>query len=263
MNKKYYNNFCNNCGKTGHIFQNCKKPIISTGIINFKKENKNLYFLLICRKDTLGYVDFLRGKYNLNDKTQLLNLFNEMTVMEKQKIINNDFNFLWSELWGTFVGNQYKSEEKNSKEKFNKLKNKDMENLNLDILINESHTKWDSPEWGFPKGRRNNGENDINCAIREYMEETGHSKLSFEIIQDILPFEEIFTGSNYKSYKHKYYIAVNKKKVSNEYFQKSEVSDMKWLTLEESLKRIRPYSFEKIEIIKKIDKLLNKYSLLV
>tara|TARA_X000000368_G_scaffold416523_1_gene410651 strand:- start:11 stop:802 length:792 start_codon:yes stop_codon:yes gene_type:complete len=263
MNKKYYNHFCNNCGKTGHLFQNCKKPIISTGIINFKKDNENIYFLLICRKDTLGYVDFLRGKYSLNDKTQLLNLFNEMTVMEKQKIINNNFNFLWSELWGNFVGNQYKSEEKNSKEKFNKLKNNDMENLNLDILIKESHTKWDTPEWGFPKGRRNNGENDINCAIREYMEETGHPKQSFEIIQNILPFEEIFTGSNYKSYKHKYYLAVNKKNVSNEYFQKSEVSDMKWLTLEESLKRIRPYSFEKIEIIKKIDKLLNKYSLLV
>jgi len=263
MKQNYYNHFCNNCGKTGHLFQNCKKPIISTGIINFKKKKKNLYFLLICRKDTLGYVDFLRGKYNLNDKTQLLNLFNEMTVIEKEKIINNNFDFLWSELWGNFIGNQYKSEEKNSNEKFNKLKNNDIENLNLDILINESHTKWDTPEWGFPKGRRNSGENDINCAIREYMEETGHPKSSFEIIQNILPFEEIFTGSNYKSYKHKYYIAVNKKNVSNEYFQKSEVSDMKWLTLEESLKRIRPYSFEKIEIIKKIDKLLNKYSLLV
>jgi ADP-ribose pyrophosphatase YjhB (NUDIX family) len=263
MKKNYYQHFCNNCGKTGHSFQNCKKPIISTGIINFKKENNQIYFLLICRKDTLGFVDFLRGKYSLNNKAQLLNLFNEMTIMEKQKILNNDFNVLWSQLWGNFVGNQYKSEEKSSKEKFNKLKNKDIENLNLDTLIIESATHWETPEWGFPKGRRNSGENDINCAIREYMEETGHPKISFEIIQNILPFEEIFTGSNYKSYKHKYYLAVSKKNVSNKHFQKSEVSDMKWLTLEESLKTIRPYSFEKIEIIKKIDKILNKYSLLV
>ena len=28
-----------------------------------------------------------------------------------------------------------------------------------------------------------------------------------KIIQNILPLEEIYTGSNYKSYKHKYYIA--------------------------------------------------------
>ena len=42
---------------------------------------------MICRKDTLGYVDFLRGKYSLNNKQQLLNLFNEMTIYEKEKIL--------------------------------------------------------------------------------------------------------------------------------------------------------------------------------
>ena len=135
--------------------------------------------------------------------------------------------------------------------------------INLEGLVKESNTRWETPEWGFPKGRRNSGENDINCAKREYIEETGHSKNSFEIIQNILPFEEIFTGSNYKSYKHKYYLAVLKKCVSDDFFQKSEVSDMKWLTLEECIKVIRPYSLEKIEIINKIHKILNKYSLLI
>ena len=261
--KKYYNqNFCNNCGKTGHIFQNCKKPIISNGIINFRKKENNEY-LMICRKDTLGYVDFLRGKYSLNNKSHILNLINEMTIVEKQKLLDNNFDVLWAELWGNFVGNQYKSEERISKEKFIKLKNEDVIDLSLEKIIKESNTQWETPEWGFPKGRRNNGENDINCAIREYMEETGHSKESFEIIQNILPFEEIFTGSNFKSYKHKYYIAVSKKHVNNDTFQKSEVSNMIWLTLEECLNVIRPYSFEKIEIIKKIDKILNKYSLLI
>lgn len=262
--KKYYNqNFCNNCGKTGHIFQNCKKPIISTGIINFRKKNNETHYLMICRKDTLGYVDFLRGKYNLNNKSHILNLINEMTLIEKENLLNKNFDELWSELWGNFVGNQYRNEEKNSKDKFIKLKNKELIDLNLENLIKESKTKWKTPEWGFPKGRRNNGENDINCAIREYIEETGHPKMSFEIIQNILPFEEIFTGSNFKSYKHKYYVAVSKTYADNNTFQKSEVSNMKWLTLEECLQVIRPYSFEKIEIIKKIDKILNKYSLLI
>tara|TARA_B100001093_G_scaffold520469_1_gene616339 strand:+ start:10518 stop:11306 length:789 start_codon:yes stop_codon:yes gene_type:complete len=261
--KKYYQTFCNNCGKSGHTFQNCKKPIISTGIINFKKDGDKIKFLMICRKDTLGYVDFLRGKYSLNNKSQLLNLFNEMTIYEKAKILNNSFNELWCELWGNFVGNQYKGEEKNSCDKFNKLKNNDLMDVNLESLVKESNTRWETPEWGFPKGRRNSGENDINCAKREYIEETGHSKNSFEIIQNILPFEEIFTGSNYKSYKHKYYLAVLKKVVSDDFFQKSEVSDMKWLTLEECVKVIRPYSLEKIEIINKIHKILNKYSLLI
>ena len=55
--------FCINCGKNGHSFHNCSKPIMSNGIIAFTKKDKDYKYLLICRKDTLGYVEFLRGKY--------------------------------------------------------------------------------------------------------------------------------------------------------------------------------------------------------
>ena len=55
--------FCNNCGKSGHLYHQCKKPITSNGIILFRKTNGKFQYLMICRKDTLGYVDFLRGKY--------------------------------------------------------------------------------------------------------------------------------------------------------------------------------------------------------
>ena len=44
-------------------------------------------------------------------------------------------------------------------------------------------------------------------------------------------FEEIFTGSNFKSYKHKYFIAHTKCNDLTNY-QKSEVSKIKWMTLE-------------------------------
>ena len=30
------NNYCNNCGRQGHIYNNCNKPIISLGIIVFR-----------------------------------------------------------------------------------------------------------------------------------------------------------------------------------------------------------------------------------
>ena len=67
MNKNYQ--FCNNCGKLGHVFHNCKKPITSSGIICVKKDKNELKYLTICRKDTLGYVDFIRGKYPLYNNT--------------------------------------------------------------------------------------------------------------------------------------------------------------------------------------------------
>ena len=70
-------------------------------------------------------------------------------------------------------------------------------------------------------------------------------------------------GSNYKSYKHKYYLAyINDYDVDMKKFQKSEVSNMKWCYLEEVLSIIRPYNLEKREIIIKIDKILHKYSLI-
>ena len=34
--KKY--NFCNNCGKQGHLYHQCNCPIISNGIIAFRKK---------------------------------------------------------------------------------------------------------------------------------------------------------------------------------------------------------------------------------
>ena len=61
-------NFCNNCGKLGHLFHQCKIPITSIGIIAFRIKNNKIEYLLIRRKDSLSFVDFLRGKYQLNNK---------------------------------------------------------------------------------------------------------------------------------------------------------------------------------------------------
>ncbi len=101
--------FCNNCGKTGHLYHQCKKPITSTGIILFRKnkdnkDNNNNEYLMICRKDTLGYVDFLRGKYPIYNRIFIKNLINEMTDSEKQKIETVSFKELWKKLWGDLLG---------------------------------------------------------------------------------------------------------------------------------------------------------------
>ena len=75
---KMYNHFCNNCGKTGHSYNQCSKPITSLGVITFNKNINSLKFLLICRKDSLGYVEFIRGKYPLYNKDYIQNIINEM-----------------------------------------------------------------------------------------------------------------------------------------------------------------------------------------
>jgi 8-oxo-dGTP pyrophosphatase MutT (NUDIX family) len=50
------------------------------------------------------------------------------------------------------------------------------------------------PEWGFPKGRRNYNEKDIDCALREFSEETGYSKYSLKNIENIQQFRRNIYG---------------------------------------------------------------------
>ena len=45
-------------------------------------------------------------------------------------------------------------------------------------------------------------------------------------------------------------------------FQQSEVSQIKWIDLEECLEEIRPYNYEKKEMLHKINKTLEKYRLI-
>ena len=259
--------FCNNCGKQGHQYHQCKRPITSIGIVTFRYNDNAIEFLLICRKNTLGYVDFMRGKYKLYNKLLLENLIDEMTIQEKKNILEKDFLGLWKDLWGNYIGMQYRNEEASSKDKFTALKSGIQLNrgdsYTLRELIENSTTTWKTPEWGFPKGRRNYQENDIMCALREFEEETGYNKDDLNIIQNIIPFEEIFTGSNFKSYKHKYYIAcMGNNIVPSRNFQESEVSEIQWCTLEKANTIIRPYNLEKKDVLQQINKAIERYRLI-
>ena len=259
--------FCNNCGKSGHLFHQCKIPITSIGIIAFRKVENNIEILLIKRKDSLAFVDFMRGKYNLDDLEYINNLFEKMTIDERNNIFNKDFLYLWNYLWGTKVASQYRNEEKISKYKFSKLKEGYYINENfvdLNIIINNCISHYTEPEWGFPKGRRNYQERDIMCAIREFEEETGYSKNNITILNNIIPLEEIFMGSNYKSYKHKYFFGyMNNNVIPENIFQIYEISKIEWVNIDCAINFIRDYNIEKKNILIELKKLLKTYKLYI
>jgi 8-oxo-dGTP pyrophosphatase MutT (NUDIX family) len=263
-------NYCNNCGKQGHLYHQCKLPITSNGIIAFRKNKSDaLEYLMICRKDSLGYIDLIRGKYDVYNHEYILSMINQMSIMEKVNILKHDFNFLWTNVWNmTHNNKKYKNEYINSFEKFNKLKQgyidkTTKEYVSFATLIKKSYTRWIHPEWGFPKGRRNFQENDYNCAMREFCEETGYEPTMLNNISNIMPSEEIFTGSNYKSYKHKYFLAYVDYNISTETYnhQQSEVSQVKWLTYDEAISHIRDYNLEKKNILTNLNTFLKTYRL--
>ena len=90
---------CNNCGKFGHGFGQCKLPIISYGIILFRKSSKGLEYLMIRRKDSFGYIDFIRGKYS-NNLLQMQRSIDEMALFEKDRLLRESFEDLWKLFWG-------------------------------------------------------------------------------------------------------------------------------------------------------------------
>ena len=245
-------NRCNNCGKATHTYRNCRVPITSNGIIHIHRSK----YLLICRKKTLGYVDFIRGKYTLTNPSYILNLIDEMTVEEKKNLLTMEYSDLSIDLWGSVTDDVY------PREKFNALRRGVLlksQLVTLKGLVEASTTAWAEPEWGFPKGRRNSNESELNCALREYSEETGYNPHDLSLVANLMPFEEIFIGSNYKAYKHQYYLAFNAKEAPTRPFQPSEVSAMRLFTYEEAMAAIRPYNVERKTILSKVHQLLNEY----
>jgi len=265
---------CNNCGKNGHTFHQCKMPITSYGVIVFRKsETSGFEYLMIRRKDSFGFIDFIRGKYSLTSYEQLLSIFDQMSLEEKTKILNSSFQALWNEMWGienSSTKSHFKSEESSSFKKFEQLKagvQVKEHFVSLESLVKDSKTSWEETEWEFPKGRRNTNEKDLDCALREFEEETGICRSSLNIIENVMPFEEIFLGTNNKSYKHKYFLAffceTREKSCSLalDSFQKSEVSKMEWKKLEDCLHVIRPYNVEKRKLIININNVLQKFKI--
>ena len=259
-------NFCNNCDMSGHSFHNCRKPLISNGIIAFRKrKNEKKYeYLIICRKHTFGYIDFMRGRYAINNKNHLMDIIFEMTADEKNRIINNTFDENWLELWGSVNNTYFKNEHVFAREKYTMLnrgvyiKNDFYNTLSL---IDESKNLWKTPEWGFPKGRKNMNETSKECALREWCEETGMHADTIEVISNLTPYHEYVIGSNYQSYRDTYYLGKYNENTANEEinYQRKEISDAKWATLSEIKKVFRPYHKERMNIIEKVDVILEKW----
>lgn len=257
----FYNYFIT---KYGDFVKNAKDIIIPLNNKIFCPENDdkleylykfNIYcnsikFLMIRRKNTLGYIEFIRGNYEISDTEHLVNLFQQMIKDEIKLIEKNDFDILWDKLWIYTSNNKiYESEYKNSKEKFNELKNGDLQ-YNLYFYTKNIEPDFNTPEWGFPKGRRNNFETNFNCAIREFNEESNFNKHDYTILKKLHSLNEIFLGTNGIRYKHIYYISINNSTKDLYIDEKNqEIGDIGWFTYSDAIKLIRPYHIQRIKIL--------------
>jgi 8-oxo-dGTP pyrophosphatase MutT (NUDIX family) len=266
---------CANCGGYGHVYKTCNHPTISYGFISYKiGPDKQPLYLMVQRKDSLSYVEFIRGKYELQNVKYILQLLSNMTKDELIRLKLYDFDILWNEMWcRDDVGcmTNHHREYADAQEKFAKLikgyylKTKTtIQFINLSVLLESVNSIYDETEWGFPKGRRNVNENDLNCALREFNEETGFSIKCLNLCADIKPLEEIFSGTNKKRYKHVYYVALFDEEENTVIQIPScrEIRQVKWFNYEDAQKNIRNYNIERKELLKRLNQTLLRKNLI-
>lgn len=244
---------------TENITQSTPEHTTSNNEIILNNQDKEKPMLdkviLVQRRHTIGFIELMRGKYDIEDYNYIVKLFNMMTFDEKRLFREYD-NF---DSIRTIIGlkNINNNEYNESKLKFTTLQNHKDGNM-IFKLMDKSYTRWTTPEWGLPKGRRHIKEYDIECAIREFVEETGIKYKHLNVYKNIKPLIEIYKGINGITYKHIYYLAsinnTDAARLNIENIEKGgqinyEISNIKLFNQSECKKILRPYYTSKLNAI--------------
>lgn len=183
---------------------------------------------------------------------------NGVTLNERERYCEGPFEELWNGMWGLDHSHLYKNEYETAKTKWENI-HRGVSDINGKVwtsrdIANTCDETHHTPEWGFPKGRRDSQESDYICAMREMFEETGVKENDVIPINNLEPLVESFFGSNHVHYCHKYYLIWVPRELNisfdnkNEHMRK-EIGDIQWVSLEKGLSLIRQRNVEKKEVL--------------
>lgn len=236
------------------------RSIRSYGIILVRFINNYPEYLMVCRKSTYCYVDFLLGKYNERNIEYLKFMVKNMTYDERMAIATKPYEHLWRDLYShsrPSIGAFYDY----VATKFYKIRNTFLV-LNASLACQYKH-----PEWGFPKGRPNQREDPFDCAGRELFEETCINRSTYNVLSEILPFEERYVGTNGIGYRNVFFIAkagYNCKAYldSTNSAQIREIGFIKWFPYDTAIRQFREHEESKRCVLERVNRaILNTYTL--
>ena len=236
--------------------------ITSYGVscIRKNKYTNNYEILLIKKRVTYAFLEFLRGRYDPTKPQDLKYKFNNMTICEKILIKSKDFNTLWMYSWGRAPSTtSERSMYQKSSTKYEMICKIDNGNLLIDLLnaTNNSNLLWECP-----KGRMNKREQPIETAIREFEEETGLSSNDYTLVLDEGTVEYEFSDGGLR-YRYVYYLAMMnhdddvKYDFSNTHMI-TEVSEIKFMS-QQSIQSIGDEKIHKVmkHVVKKMKRYFN------
>lgn len=146
----------------------------SIGIILFSENYSKV--LLVKKRVTIAFAEFVRGRYEMDTVSSL---FNKMTVHEKLILRSMKFDYIWYHLNLSYIKDEFYHRCLTKFNKFIADGGKLIHHL-LRISTHKHDTYWEPP-----KGRKNPDESNIECAIREFNEETNIHYSSYKFICNV------------------------------------------------------------------------------
>jgi len=197
------------------------KTVNSYGIACVRKREE-YEILMVRRKCTYAFVHFVLGHYNSNFDVGCL--LKKMTIIEKNIILYGDFDNAY---FHAFTRTRARISNKIEIRNYDRLEKLFKNHVPDKLEKMLSHTENGRLIWEFPKGRKQESENDLQSAMREFEEETGIVK--YNILYKTKPFTVNIQdcGTNYK---YMIYAAVGEEEpVYDANIANIEVSEIAWI----------------------------------
>jgi len=222
--------------------------------------------LLYQRRDTYEYIEFIRGMWETIDEVK--NYFSLMSNEERRRLQNYTFDELWDDFWIRRHSGVNDHTLNRSRTKYSQIQ------PYIKDIVKETRGKvGEEAPWGFPKGRKNSGENPVMCAVREFEEETHISRDTLQV-WDKTSLTENFIGSDGRSYATVYYIAeykpsdppltqkecdlpslIETPKGIRKYTASNEAFRIQWFSLKDAQKKLPQF---RQDILSKASKCINE-----
>lgn len=203
------------------------------------------------------------GRVDIN-KEKLANIVAELTTSEFEAVQRGNFEELWRLIKQSpvheYVPRPYERRVYiECKRRFSSLWRQYSHYIKTLPTPIYTHTNWECP-----KGKRNSYlEKPLQCAIREFCEETGLMPDDINLCHNIPHFSIMHRGTNDIVYNQIYFIAelAERDSVPNlERYQRSEVQSVDWLSREEFVKQLRESERHKIEAFDVIYKTIESFA---
>ncbi|MCA9330247.1 NUDIX hydrolase [Candidatus Saccharibacteria bacterium] len=202
----------------------------SAGIVLIRKNYKTNQFeiLMLKKRYTYAFYSIILEKNTRKDETKIRALLNKTTMEEKMILYQLNFEKAYNVIWnGTVLDKTFY--ENHRKQFYREWVKPDGGAKFLSLLRGAQHGRL---EWSLPKGRKNSKcEKNLDCAIREFNEETNVSLSCCRILDCKRTY---VIQDNGIVYHYTYFLAIPRSGIrprinfSNRY-QLDEIKDISWV----------------------------------